>query len=324
MNVCIFGAGAVGGHLAVQLLSADPRSVSIVARGAMLAAIRERGLTLRKGGKDTHVKPPVVTDDPSILPPQDLVLVTLKAYGLADAATAIARLMAPQGSAIFLLNGIPWWWRHGLPGAAGTLPLLDPAGALWREVRPERTLGCVVHSPNQLADPGVIVHSGLDYLILGEPDGSTSARLEGAVSFLRARGVDARASSDLRSDILQKLVNNTSGNPIAALARADLGLQASDPALCALSIALMSETLAVAAALGWDLHGKLDLEALARRGKPGEMPSMGQDALLGRPLEVEAVLGQVQAFAREKSVRVPSIDVVLALLRGLDRAIRSQ
>jgi 2-dehydropantoate 2-reductase len=324
MNVCIFGTGAVGGHLAVQLLTADSAGISIVARGAMLRAIRERGLTLRQGGKDAHVQPPIVTDAPSTLPAQDLVLVTLKAHAVPAAATAIARLLAPQGCAVFLLNGIPWWWRHGLPGRGETLPLLDPEGALWREVGPQRALGGVVHSPNQIAAPGVIVHSGPDHLILGEPDGSASARLDGAISFLRVRGVDARASRDLRSDILQKLVNNTSGNPIAALARADLGLQGSDPELCALSIALMRETLEVAAALGWDLRSKLDLEALARRGKPGEVPSMGQDAALGRSLEVEAIIGQLQAFAREKSVPVPTIDVILPLLRGLDRALRAQ
>lgn len=324
MKVCIFGTGAVGGHLAVQLLTADPEGISLVARGAMLAAIRERGLTLRKGGKDMQVQPPIITDTPSTLPPQDLVLVTLKAHAVPAAATAIARLLAPQGCAVFLLNGIPWWWRHGLPGRAETLPLLDPEGTLWREVGPQRALGGVVHSPNQIAAPGVIVHSGPDHLILGEPDGSASARLDGAIKFLSARDVDARASGDLRSDILQKLVNNTSGNPIAALARADLGLQGTDPELCALSIALMRETLEVAAALGWDLRSKLDLEALARRGKAGELPSMGQDAALGRPLEVEAILGQLQAFAREKTVPVPAIDVILPLLRGLDRALRAQ
>lgn len=323
MKACIFGAGAVGGHLAVQLLAADPEGISIVARGAMLRAIREQGLTLRKGGQQTHVRPAIITDDPATLSPQDLVLVTLKAHAVPGAATAIARLLAPQGCAVFLLNGIPWWWRHGLPGQSGTLPLLDPEGALWREVGPQRALGCVVHSPNEIAAPGVIVHTGPDHLILGEPDGSASARLDGVIALLRARGVDARVSRDLRRDILQKLVVNASGNPIAALARADLGAQGADPGLCALSIAVMREVLEVAAALGWDLRPVLDVEALARRGKPGNRPSMQQDVLLGRALEVEAVLGQVQAFACEKAVAVPAIDVILPLLRGLDRALRA-
>ncbi|MGQ0750950.1 MAG: ketopantoate reductase family protein, partial [Betaproteobacteria bacterium] len=237
MKVCVFGAGAVGGHLAVQMLAANPDGISLVARGAMLKAIRERGLTLQKGGKETTVRPAAVSDDPSTLPGQDFVLVTLKAHSVPGAAQAIARLLAPGGCAIFLLNGIPWWWRHGLPGQAGTLPLLDPDGALWHEVRPERALGAVVHSPNEIVAPGVIWHSGPDHLILGEPDSSASARLQKAVALLKARGVDARLSRDLRRDILQKLVFNASGNPISALARADLGVQGSDPELRALSIA---------------------------------------------------------------------------------------
>jgi 2-dehydropantoate 2-reductase len=324
MKVCIFGAGAVGGHLAVQMLAADPRGISIIARGTMLKAIRERGLTLRKGGQETHVQPAIATDDPSTLPPQDLVLVTLKAHAVAGAASAISRVLAPDGCAAFLLNGIPWWWRHGLSGPADTLPLLDPESALWREVRPERALGGVVHSPNEIVAPGVIQHNGPDHLILGEPDGTESGRLQDAIALLRARGVDARSSRDVRRDILHKLVLNASGNPIAALARADLGAQGSDPGLRALAIAVMHETLAVAAALGWDLRGALDVEALARRGKPGDRPSMLQDVLLGRALEVDAVIGQVRAFAREKSVAVPALDVIVPLLRALDRAIRPQ
>jgi 2-dehydropantoate 2-reductase len=323
MKVCIFGAGAVGGHLAVQMLAADPRDISIVARGAMLAAIRKHGLTLRKGGQETHVQPAVATDDPSALPPQDLVLVTLKAHTAPAAAGAIARLLAPQGCAVFLLNGIPWWWRHGLPGAGGTLPLLDPDGALWREIGPQRVLGGVVHSPNEIVAPGVIQHSGPDHLLLGEPDGSTSTRLEAAVALLKARGVDARTAKDLRHDILHKLALNASGNTIAALSRADLGEQGTDDGLRALSITVMREVTEVAAALGWDLRAELDLEALARRGKPGQRPSMLQDVTLGRSLEVETILGQVQAFAREKSVATPAIDVILPLLRGLDRSLRN-
>ena len=321
MKACIFGAGAVGGHLAVQMLAADPHGLSIVARGATLKTIRERGLTLEKGGKQITVRPAVATDDPSMLPGQDLVLVALKAHSVPGAARAIARLLAPGGCAVFLLNGIPWWWRHGLAGPTGTLPLLDPDGALWREVRPERTLGAVVHSPNEIVSPGVIRHSGPDHLILGEPDNTASARLEKTVEFFKGRGVDARVSRDLRRDILQKLVFNASGNPISALARADLGVQGSDAELRALSIALMRETIAISAALGWDLSREVDMEAAARRGKAGDRPSMMQDALLGRPMEVEAVLGQVQAFAREQSIAVPTIDVILPLLRALDRAL---
>jgi 2-dehydropantoate 2-reductase len=323
MKVCVFGAGAVGGHVAAHLLAARADDISLVARGATLEAIRERGLTLRSGGKEITAKAPAATNDPSTLPPQDVVLVTLKAHAVPGAAAAIAGLLAPRGCAVFFLNGIPWWWRYGLSGADGALPLLDPADALWTEVRPERALGCVVHSPNEMISPGVIVHTGPNHYILGEPDGTMSARLDSVAAMLRRGGMDARTSGDLRRDVLEKLINNASGNTLAALSRTDLGGLGADEGLCALSIDVMREALDVFAALGWDLRNEVDVESLARRGKPGQRPSMLQDVLQGRPIEVEALLGQVEAFAQETDVAVPTIRVILPLLRGLDRSLRA-
>src|ERR1041385_1929407 len=111
MKGCVFGAGAVGGHVATRLLAAQADDVSVVARGAILKAIRERGLTVRSGGQEITAHPALATDDPAPWPPQDLVIVTLKAHAVPAAADAIARLLGPLGCALFLLNGIPWWWR---------------------------------------------------------------------------------------------------------------------------------------------------------------------------------------------------------------------
>ncbi len=324
MKVCIFGAGAVGGNIATRLLAARADEISIVARGAQLQAIRTRGLTLRTGGQEIHAKAPIATDDPSTLPPQDVIAVSVKATAaLPAAAAAVGKLLAPNGCAVFLINGIPWWWRHGHVGATGTLPLLDPDAALWNHVKPERTLGCVVHLPNEIVEPGVIVHTGVNHLILGEPDGSTTARLQAAVDMFKRGGIDTHISTDIRRDVWQKLALNASGNTLAALTRVDLGGLGIDPGLCELSIKIMREAIAVAAAQGWDLTAEMDVEKLARRGKPGQRPSMLQDVAHKRALEVEALLGQIQAFARDLKVATPSIDVILPLLRGLDGALRA-
>ena len=324
MKVCIFGAGAVGGNIATRLVAAKADEIAVVARGTQLQAIRTRGLTLRTGGKEIHAKPAIATDDPSTLPPQDVVAVSVKATAaLPAAAAAIGKLLAPNGCAVFLINGIPWWWRHGLPGASGTLPLLDPDGALWNHVKPERTLGCVVHLPNEIVEPGVIVHTGVNHLILGEPDGSNSARVKAVAEMFTRGGIDTRISTDIRRDVWQKLALNASGNTLAALTRVDLGGLGIDPGLCELSINIMREAIAVAAAQGWDLTKEMDVEKLARRGKPGQRPSMLQDVTQKRALEVEALLGQIQAFARDLKIATPSIDVILPLLRGLDGALRA-
>lgn len=325
MKVCVFGAGAVGGHVAARLLAAQADEVSLVARGARLQAIRERGLTLHSAGEEIKAKPAITTDDPSTLSPQDLVVVALKAPALSAAAESLARLLAPAGCAVFLLNGIPWWWRHGLPGASGTLPLLDPERKLWTRLGPERALGCVVYSPNEMEAPGIIVHIGASRFVMGEPDGSSSARLDAAVESFNRGGLVAEATTDVRREIWRKLISNASNNPLSALTRVMLGELGADPGLRRVMADVMRETLAVAAALGWDLRPEMDVEKITTR--PGRKPdirsSMLQDVLMQRPLEVEAQLGQIRAFAREAEVTVPTIDVILPLLRGLDRSLRS-
>jgi 2-dehydropantoate 2-reductase len=139
---------------------------------------------------------------------------------------------------------------------------------------------------------------------------------------LRRANIDTRLSTDIRRDIWQKLALNASGNTLSALTQIDLGGLGTDPGLCELSMKVMREALEVAAAQGWDLRADMDVEKLARRGKPGQRPSMLQDVLQKRPMEVEALLGQIQAFARELTISTPNVDVILPLLRGLDRSLR--
>jgi len=326
MKVCIFGAGAIGGSIATRLLAAAADDISIVGRGAQLDAICSRGLTLRSGGREISARATVATDDPSTLPPQDLVLVTLKAHAVPAAADAIAGLLAPHGSVVFMLNGIQWWWRHGLEGPpgrpGGTLTLLDPDGALWNRVTPQRAIGCVVYCPCDVVEPGVIVHSGPDHFLLGEPDGTSSARLTDALAMFQRAGIDGRHSADVRRDIFRKLTSNASGNTISALTRLDIGSLGADPELRSLMVGVMREVLEVAAAMGWDLRAEIDMEAVASRGKPGQRLSMLQDVVQRRPIEVEALFGQIHAFAHEAGVPVPMMDTILPLLRGLDQALR--
>jgi 2-dehydropantoate 2-reductase len=324
MKVCVFGAGAVGGHVAARLAAKNAAEISVVTRGAQLQAIRERGITLDSEGTIITGKPAVATDQPASLPPQDIVIVALKTTTLPASADAIARLIGDQGCAVFLLNGIPWWWHHGLPGPSVPLPLLDPDGALWNRVGPQRTVGSVVYSPNDVKAPGIIEHRGFNRFLFGELDGSSSARLKTVVELFERGGMKAEATPDIRRQIWRKLTTNAAGNPLCALTRLTLGQMGMDPGLSELMTEVAREVMAVAAALGWDISSEIDLAKVAARTehKPAVRSSMLQDMLLKRPLEAEAHLGQVQAFAREKNVAVPAIDVVLPLLRGLDRALQ--
>ncbi|HSN41451.1 MAG TPA: 2-dehydropantoate 2-reductase [Burkholderiales bacterium] len=324
MKICIFGAGAVGSHVAARLTAADAGEISVIGRGAHLKAIQERGITLRSTTGEEIRARPAATGDPSSLPPQDLLIVALKGTALPGVAATLEKLLAPDGWAVFLLNGIPWWWPQGLPGDRGPLKLLDPEGALWNRLR-KRTLGCVVNSPNDVVEPGVVVHVGRHRFTLGEPDASSSERVNRTADVFRRGGMEAPISADLRREIWNKLLLNASGNTLSALTQlspADLG---ADPEQRRIMANIMRETLEVAAALGWDLRPEVDVDHLSTRKDrmPGVRLSMMQDVASRRPMEVDALLGQTQAFARERGVPVPTIDIILPLLRGLDRSLRA-
>lgn len=323
MRICIYGAGAVGSHLAAKLLRAG-LDVAVVARGAHLAALRDTGLTFRGQDETFTVPVPVATDDPATLPPQDLVLVTLKTVAHPDHATRLAALLADGGTVAFLCNGIPWWWTAGRRDA-GSLPLLDPGGALWQEVRPERCLGGVIYSPNELVAPGVVVHSARHRLVLGSPLPGREGMAAAAAAPLLQAGMATEVTADIRQEVWRKLLLNAPGNPLCALTRLTAVQRFADPDLVELGVRIVGEVLEVAAADGCDLRPEVDLAALratpATRWGTGR-PSMLQDVLAGRPMEVDSILGQVAAFARGSGVATPTIDVVLPLLRGLDRAVR--
>ena len=322
-RVCVFGAGAVGGHLAARLARSHKAEVAVIARGPQLAAIRKSGVRLVGDNEDFTARPDQATDDPASLPPQDLVLVALKAHQLPAAARAIAGLLATRGIAVFLVNGLPWWWPHGDRVLANAPPpaLLDPGGSLSREVRAERTLGAVVRSANEITAPGVIRNRGASRFLLGEPDGSASGRLGDVHAFLLGAGIPSEPTNDLRREVWLKLFVNASGNTVSALTRLDTTTRLEVPGVRDVLIRLTGESMAVAAAMGFDLHGEVDPAALVDGSRPHLRPSTLQDVLAGRTLEIDPLLGQLQLYARQFDVPTPTIDTVLALLRGLERSI---
>ena len=329
-RVCVYGAGAVGGLAAARLIASGRSSVSVIARGEHLRAIRDEGIRVHEpdGADARPLRPALATDRPADLPAQDLVIVTLKAPSLPSAAADIASLLADGGVALFVTNGIPWWWPYrGAASPGESLPLLDPEGALWRHVTPERALGCVVYSINEVVAPGVVRHHGNNRWLVGEPATGLSDRLGRVVGWLKDGALGAEAVPDLRQEVWNKLLRNLPLNPVAALTRAITVQMAASEAVKGLVAAIAAEGAAVATAQGFDPGGAADA---ARRILDSVEPSstakasMLQDALASRPMEVEAIVGQVQRFAAERGVATPVIDVVLPLLRGLDASLRRE
>lgn len=322
MKICIYGAGAVGGHLATRLIAGGHTEVSVIARGAQLRAIQQNGLKVLRADETYSGRPFAATDDPDSLPPQDLVLVTLKAQALTAAAASIERLLAQDGVAAFALNGIPWWWNKGTNNPQTHLECIDPGAELWNRLK-DRSIGCVIYSPNEVIEPGVIKTTTGDRWVFGEADNARSARVERVVQAFQTAGLNGVTATDIRYDIWHKLLINCGLNPVAALTRLPTVKMAASHEIRAERCKLMLEVQEVALACGTDLRGKVDFEELvAPKKRPGSnTASMLQDVLAGRSLEHEAILGQVVEFARQHDISVPRCEILLVLLRGLNQQI---
>lgn len=318
MKVCIYGAGAVGGHLGARLAAAGKHEISVIARGPQLAAIKQRGLTVSRGDEVHTGQPHHATDDPSSLAPQDVVIVTLKAQALPDAAASIEALLAADGVAVFAINGIPWWWHKGLEVPQTPLFALDPDGELWNRLK-NRTLGCVIYSPNEVIEPGVIRSALKDRWMIGEPDGTDSQRLQRVVEVFQSADIRGVATTELRDEIWYKLLINCGLNPVAALTRLPTPLMNKNPDIIALRKSVMLEVMDIALACGTDLRGKIDLDELCTPTKRSgsNRASMLQDVLAGRSLEHEAILGVAVALANAHGVSAPRCTLLLGLMRGL-------
>ena len=320
MKIAVFGAGAVGGHVAARLgagAAAAGIEVAAVARGAQLAAIAARGLTLWIG-EERHVARIRATDRPETLGVQDVVFVALKSSVLPAAAPALAPLIGPDTGVVFAMNGIPWWYLYRCPPAAAPRPdlsFLDPGGVLARTVGLERVIGCMINSANAVVEPGVIRNASFTHnrFTLGEPDGSLSRRIAAISAAFGRAGVAAPLTADIRAEIWEKLLRNLSTSPICALTGEPIGVLSRSGELFALAKALMREGLATAHAHGID-PGITVERAYAEPPTTTHKSSMLQDFERGRPPEIDGLLRSVQEFARVAGVATPHLDTVTALV----------
>ncbi|TCU17467.1 ketopantoate reductase family protein [Rhizobium sullae] len=327
-TICIYGAGALGGAVAVKLaagLGAEA-TVSVVARGAHLDAIRKNGLDLFEASSETPINARLTaTDDPSALPPQDLIVTGLKGHQLGAAAEGIAKLLKDGTRVVMILNGIPWWYFHRdrqSQHAELQLQELDPGGRLWRLIGPERVIGCVAYQGAEVINPGQVKLSNNGRFILGEPSGETSADLETIAAFFTRADLNITATDRIRDEIWNKLTGNAAFNPISALTRALMSDIMANPALGDIAGKVMSEVRAVGTALGarFDVTVEERLEQSRHFGPV--RTSMLQDLLAGKPLEIVPLTGMVVSLGRLVAVQTPVSEAVFALVSQLDRENR--
>ncbi|MEZ2331961.1 2-dehydropantoate 2-reductase [Mesorhizobium sp. RCC_202] len=318
MRVAVFGAGAIGGYLAAKLALAGRVDLSVVARGAHLEAIKADGFRLIEGGKET-IAPVRAAARAEEFGVQDYVVLALKAHSLAPALEQIAPLLGPDTAVVTMQNGVPWWYFYKAGGALeGTrLAAVDPAGTIWKRLRPERVIGSVVYPAVEVDAPGLIRHVEGTRFSLGEPSGEKSERVAALARELVKAGLQAPVREDIRSEIWIKLWGNLSFNPISALTGSTLAAIVADEGTRALARAMMLEAQAIGEHLGVRFPVAVD-RRIKGAGDVGEhKTSMLQDLERGRPMEIDALVTAVQELGRLTGQPTPTIDSVLALVRRL-------
>jgi len=315
VRICIYGAGAIGGYLGAGLARAGA-DVTLVARGAHLDAMRRDGLTVISGD-ERHVVRVRCTADPAEAGAQDYVVLALKAHGVAPALDALRPLLGPQTAVVTAQNGILWWYTYGIAGplAGRHLESADPGGRIWAALGPERAIGCVVYPSCELEAPGVVRHLEGNRFMLGEPDGSRSARVVALAEAFTAAGFKAPVREKIRDDIWFKLLGNATFNPVSVLTGATLAQMGTDPHGREVIRRMMGEAMAVAEKLGVEFPMDIERRIDGAVKVGGHKTSMLQDLEQGRTLELDALVAAVTELGRLTGVPTPAIDLVLDLVR---------
>jgi 2-dehydropantoate 2-reductase len=313
MKVCIVGAGAIGGFIGTTLASAGI-DTSALARGATLAALRQHGW--RMDTAQGPVTAPVrASDDAARLGRQDLVIIAVKAPALSAAAATVAPLLGPRTLVLPAMNGVPWWFCRGLPGFDAPLHSVDPGGAIGNALSYERIVGCVVHVSASAPEPGRVVHKMGQGLIIGEPGGGRSARVQAVADLLSRAGLEVTHSADVRRDLWYKLWGNLTMNPVSAITGATIDRVLGDAQVRAFCSSAMAEAAAVGARIGCAIDQSPE-DRHAITAKLGAFKtSMLQDVEAGRAIELDAIVGAVHEIGQRVGVDMPHIGALLGLTR---------
>lgn len=326
MKFAVVGAGAIGGYLGAKLARAG-EDVTFIARNRNLEAIRANGFKLiLEDGSEEHAPTAKAVQHMAEAGPQDVVLLTVKAHQVGDLLPDLRELFGPHTMVVTMINGIPWWYFHKLPGAHEGMGLesVDPGGRLAAAIEPERIIGSVVYPAAELVEPGVVRLIEGNRFTLGELDGSRSERIAGLSEVMMRAGFKAPVSKDIRSELWVKLWGNLSFNPISALTHATLEDICRFPPTRALASRMMTEAQSVAEALGVRFKISLEQRIAGAEGVGAHKTSMLQDVEHGRALELEALVGSVVELGRITGTPTPTIEALYAATSLLGRTLASQ
>ena len=315
MKVCIYGAGAIGGWIGSKLASAGC-SVSVVARGATLDALQLHGLRLQQGERFTS-QAVASSASPEEFGVQDLVVLAVKAPSLPEVVQHIAPLLGPDTIVLAAMNGVPWWFLQGFGGELANRRLLsvDPDGALAKAIPAAHIIGCVVHASCSQAEPGLVRNHFGNGLILGEPSGEKTPRLQKLAGMLEKAGFDITVSDQIQKDIWFKLWGNMTVNPISALTGATTDLIMDDELVRAFISSVMLEAREIGARIGIHLDQKPEDRHQFTRKLGAFKTSMLQDVEAGKAVELDSLVAAVRELGQLTGVATPFTDALLGLAR---------
>jgi len=293
------GSGGVGGFYGGRLAHTGC-DVTFVARGAHLAAMRERGLVIENEAQGDIRLPAVkVTDDPATIGPVALVIIAVKLWDTEAAARAVKPIVGPDTAVLSLQNGV----------------IKDDI--LRREFRDKAVMGGVGYVATHISQPGVIHQTGrLQRMIVGEYDGRRSTRIEWLHAALLRAGIQAEISDDIRRTLWEKYVFLVGLSATTTTMRTTMGPIRGNPRTRAFLFDIMQEVVAVGRALGVALPANYAEERLAfADGVPADMTSsMHHDLQRGNPLEVAWLSGGVVQLGKQAGVPTPANRAVWDIL----------
>ncbi len=314
MRICVVGAGAIGGLMAVRLAAAG-QDVSVLARGSHLDAVRSSGLRIvETDGSETVARGIAASSHLAELGTQDAVILAVKAHQLAALAGDLEHLYHAETVVVPVQNGIPWWYfeRHGGEHDGHRLATLDPDGVIADSIPAERIVASIAYPAAEKTGPGVITHVEGNRFPVGELDGSKSDRAVALAAVLSDAGFKSRVLTDIRAHLWVKAWGNLAFNPISAITGATLAEICGHAGTRALAATMMTEAAAIAEELGVRIRLTIEQRIAGAEAVGEHKTSMLQDVESGRELEVDPLVGVFVELGRLVGVPTPSIEAVHA------------
>ncbi len=315
-RVAIVGAGSIGGWIGAKLSRCAGVQLSVFARGTTLAALQQDGLQLHLKEESIHAKV-TASHDAAQLGEQDLVILAVKAPAVRSVAAQITPLLGKHTMLLSAMNGVPWWFFDGFGGAlAGQrLQSIDADGQIAQHLKPHHIIGSVVHASCATRSPGVIQHHFGNGLIIGEPSGQATARVQALLALLVEAGFDATLSPQIQKDVWYKLWGNMTVNPISAITGATTDKILGDDLLRGFISHVMREAKAIGEQIGIPIAQQPEDRHQVTLKLGAFKTSMLQDAEAGRAVELDALVSSVREIGQMLKMSTPWTDALLGLAR---------